>query len=188
MKKILKTVRPTLAALTLATMMAVSPAGAVPILVSEWFGPSGLGNPQNDPNSNEDASVAAQIVAYNAVNNPDLPLLAGLTKTVSQQTTSMTDFGNDSNVLNWTAPMDCDFYYIMTKWGQGQATWDHALHYVLAGETVIYNPGGAGFPMGLSHVSIWCGETERVPDGGSTLAFLSLAMVLVAPFIRRKLS
>ncbi len=169
--------------------MAALNAGAIPILVSEWDGPSGLGHPGN-PAKNEDASVAAQIVAYNVAHAPDLPLLGGLTKIVEQDDSlsKYVQTGSGGKILSWTAPTDCDFYYIMTKWGQGQADWDHALHYVLAGESIImYNPGGSSDPNGLSHVSIWCGEGVHTPDGGASLALLGMGLIGLGA-LKRKLS
>ncbi len=128
----------------------------------------------------------------NALNNPDLPLW--------EDTTLLTDLidkadpnyvglfiPNDDKVLEWTAPYDFEYYYIMTKWGQGQANFDHALHYMLAGETVTYNPGGTRAPQGLSHVIQGGGERKRVPDGGSMLALLGLGLTSIEA-LRRKLS
>jgi len=153
-----------------------------PVLVSEW-------NLGNSSVALEDASVAAQIVAYNVAHDPDLPLLAGLTKIASQSTavSSYVQAGSDNKILSWTAPTECDFYYIMTKWGKGQASWEHALWFVPAGDTVTYNPGGSGAPNGLSHVSIWCGDTQHVPDGGATIALLGMG-VLGLGALRRKIS
>ena len=183
MKKHLKGL---LSLLTAAACTMAAPALAVPILVDEWAGPSGLGKPITDPD-NEDYHVVQAILNYNSANNPDLPLLSEASKIVIQAGNGSYISGDDK-ILNWTAPLDCDYYYIMTKWGQGGATFDHALHYILAGETVVYNPGGENGPTGLSHVSIWCGDTTTttdVPDGGATLVLLGIGVSTVGLLRKR---
>ena len=148
--------------LALATMSAA----AGPILVKEWAGNSGAANELQD--------VKNAIIEYNAAKDPDLPALG--TALVIQDPPA-TYAPNDEKVIEWTAPSTFDYYYIMSKWGIGQATFDHALHYVLPGEKVTYNPGGDTAPNGLSHVSIWGGRRQpgtNVPDGGFSLALLGL--------------
>lgn len=157
------------------TLVAMS-ASAAPILVAEWLGNSGA--------ANELADVQAEILAYNVANNPDLPAFSGTTSVVQQSTSISTYAPNDSKIVEWTAPATYDFYYVMTKFGKGQANFDHALHYVLAGETLTYNPGGISAPNGLSHVSIWAGDLPStntpVPDQGWSLVLLGMGALGVA--------
>jgi hypothetical protein len=164
-----------LAVVASLALSASSYAG--PILVDEWAGNSG--------NANELADVNTAISDYNAANNPDLPALPA---EFVAKTTSIGSYApGDGQTINWTAPADYAFYYIMTKWGSGGANFDHALHYVLAGETLIYNPGGVGTPPnGLSHIWIWAGGDNRVPDGGSTVALLGAALAGVSMLRRKK--
>lgn len=147
--------------LALATMSAA----AGPILVKEWAGNSGA--------ANELADVQTAISEYNTAKDPDLPALGS---NLVVQDPPATYAPNDEKVIEWTAPSTYDYYYVMTKWGIGQGTFDHALHYVLAGESLNYNPGGSSAPNGLSHVSIWAGRlpSTSVPDGGFSLALLGL--------------
>ena len=149
-------------------------AVAGPILVAEWAGNSGA--------ANELADVQTKIGDYNTANDPDLPAFSGTT-TLKIQDLSVTTYApNDEKLAEWTAPATYDYYYVMTKWGKGQANFDHALHYVLAGETLNYNPGGASAPNGLSHVSIWAGSLPgtNLPDGGWSLALLGLGALGVS--------
>lgn len=150
--------------------LAAMSATAGPILVAEWAGNSGA--------ANELADVQSYIGAYNTANDPDLPAFSGTTTVTIQAGNAAYITGGDDKVITWTAPATYDFYYVMTKWGKGPASFDHALHYVLAGESLNYNPGGAGAPNGLSHVSIWAGDlpTVAVPDSGWSLALLSLGV------------
>lgn len=160
-------------------------ANAITILVAEWAGNSG--------DAEELADVAAKIVAYNTANDPDLPLLGTtslLTTLANKATAANIDpfIPNDDKVLEWTAPNTYDFFYVMTKWGGGGTNFEHALHYITAGDSVNYNPGGASAPQGLSHVLLWGGNNERnVPDGGSMLALLGLSLASIE-VLRRKLS
>lgn len=149
-------------ALALATMSAA----AGPILVKEWDG-------GNSGAATELQAVTDAINDYNGANNPDLPALGSA---LVIQDPPATYAPNDSKVIEWTAPSTFAYYYVMTKWGIGQANFDHALHYVLAGEALTYNPGGSSAPNGLSHVSIWGGRlpSTSVPDGGFSLALLGL--------------
>ncbi len=152
--------------------LAAMSAAAGPILVAEWVGNSGQ--------ANELADVQSYIAAYNTANEPDLPAFSGTTTVTIQSTSVATYAPNDEKIIEWTAPATYDFYYVMTKWGKGQANFDHALHYVLSGETLTYNPGGSSAPNGLSHVSIWAGDLPgtgtSVPDSGWSLALLSLGV------------
>lgn len=168
--------------------LSAASVSAVPILVAEWNGNSG--------DANELADVAAHIVTYNGANDPDLPLL-NTTTLLTVLANKAVNVGvytpNNSDVIEWTAPAGYDFYYIMTKWGQGSPKenptgFEHALHYVLAGETLTYNPGGANAPNGLSHVITWGGDVpdQRVPDAGATLALLGVSVTALG-FMRRKL-
>lgn len=177
-----------LKSLFIAAAMVVLPAfqaNAITILVAEWAGSSS--------DANELADVAAKIVAYNSANNPDLPLLGttSLLTTLANKATAANInpfIPNDEKVLEWTAPNTYDFFYVMTKWGGGGTNFEHALHYITAGDSVSYNPGGAGAPQGLSHVLLWGGNNERsVPDGGSMLALLGLSLASIE-VLRRKMS
>jgi hypothetical protein len=163
-----------------AASLALSASSyAGPILVAEWAGGSG--------DATELAAVNTAIANYNTANNPDLPALGA---EFVAKTTSIGSYApGDGQTINWTAPSDFAFYYIMTKWGAGGASFDHALHYVLAGETLVYNPDDllkkGDAPNGLSHLWIWGGGENRVPDGGSTVALLGAALAGVS-MIRRK--
>jgi hypothetical protein len=106
------------------------------------------------------------------------------------KTTTVSSFfdGGDDKTIEWTAPNSFSAYYIMTKWGSGNANFDHALHYVLAGETLNYNPNGSNPPEGLSHLAIWAtgpGETGRVPDSGTTVVLLGLSLLSLRMFRKR---
>ncbi len=155
---------------------------ALPILVSEWMGSnSGVATEAND--------VKNAINNYNSSHDPDLPLFSEATAVVIQAGKSGYITGGDEKVLTWTAPATYDYYYIMSKYGKGGANFDHALHYVLAGESLNYNPGGNSAPNGLSHVSIWGGNfpnTQPVPDGGSTVLLLGLAVGGLGAVCRRR--
>jgi hypothetical protein len=151
-------------------------ASAAPILVAEWLGNSG--------SANELADVQAKILAYNVANAPDLPAFSGTTSVTLQSTAVATYAPNNEKIVEWTAPATYDFYYVMTKFGKGQANFDHALHYLLAGETLSYNPGGTSAPNGLSHVSIWAGDlpntNTHLPDNGWSVALLGLGAFGIA--------
>lgn len=174
--------------LLIAALMALPAfqANAVTILVAEWAA-------TDSADATELADVAAKILAYNSANNPDLPLLGTttlLTTLANKATTGNIGplIPNDGKVMEWTAPTGTyAFFYVMTKWGQGQANFDHALHYITAGDSLTYNPGGAGAPNGLSHAILWGGgNSPGVPDGGSVLAFLGLSLAFLEA-LRRKL-
>lgn len=158
-----------------ALIGAAMTASATPILVGEWASASSGA-------ATELAEVQAAITAYNTANDPDLPDFSGTTSVVIQDTVVTTYAPNDDKIIEWTAPATYDYYYVMTKWGQGRAAFDTALHYVLAGETLTYNPGGTDHPQGLSHVSIWGGRLPgtNVPDNGWALALLGLGTLGVA--------
>jgi hypothetical protein len=159
--------------------LAAMSATAGPILVAEWESPnSGAGL--------EFAFAAAGIAAYNVANDPDLPALAGTTAVTIQNTSIATFAPNDEKIIEWTAPATYDYFYVLSKYGQGQANFDTALHYVLAGETLTYNPGGNSAPNGLSHVSIWAGRlpTVAVSDSGWSLGLLGLGVFGLSRFRR----
>ncbi len=156
---------------------------AITILVDEWL--SG--------NSGEEAErLRAQqgLDAYNIANDPDLP--TPLSSLVTwPKNDSPEDLGQKT--LTFTAPTgEYDFYFILTKYGSGALKnfagepFDTALHYVSAGDTLTYNPGGDGLPNGLSHEILWAGKSStNVPDGGATAALLGLGVLGLAA-IRRK--
>ena len=162
-------------------------ASAVPILVGEWDSP--------DSNPGGELYLAQQAIeTYNVPNDPDLPDIAVLPLPADPHDTlaalpvflgkfddsdpELDDFiPNDEKILEWTAPGDYAFYYVISKYGGGgQGTLDTALHYMLAGESLVFNPGGNGPPNGLSHITIWGGNTTTVPDGGMTLLLLGAGM------------
>jgi len=156
-----------------ALIGAAMTASATPILVGEWASAN---------SGNETAAVEAAITAYNGANDPDLPALSETTAVTIQSGAIATYAPNDEKIIEWTAPSTYDYFYVLTKWGQGRANFDTALHYLLAGETLTYNPGGTDHPQGLSHVSIWGGRLPgtNVPDNGWALALLGLGTLGVA--------
>jgi hypothetical protein len=178
----MKSLKRTLMALVASLALAAN-SYATPILVGTWNGTSG--------DAAELVAVDAAIDAYNVANNPDLPEFSELTEFANKNTTpvSLYSLPGDEHTLVWTAPNDYDFYYIMSKYGNpknGGATFEHALHYVLAGDTLTYNPGGSGPPNGLSHVWVWGGNDNNVPDGGSTVALMGAALAGLSMIRRRK--
>jgi hypothetical protein len=101
-------------------------------------------------------------------------------------------FGSDDQSVHWEAPSGGDVnFYVITKWGQpqggpNQADFDTALHFVTAGNTLDYNPGGDDAPFGLSYIAIFHTDDDvfgggpgggRVPDGGATAALLGLGVL-----------
>ena len=121
-------------------------ASALPILVGEF--------PTADSgDATENVAVRTAIETYNTNFNPDLPqifgagsdpaLINGWSEFVPKTTTVAPFFDNgDAKTVEWTAPNTFSSFYVLTKWGQGGANFDHALHFVSAGDTLLYNPGG----------------------------------------------
>jgi hypothetical protein len=175
----MKSFRITFLAFLASIALSISARGG-PILVGEWAG-------ADSGDAEELATVQGVIAFYNFVVDPDLPAFAGLSEFVPK-TEDIDPYlvGDDDKTIIWTAPNDHSFYYIMTKWGKGGANFDHALHYVLAGETLNYNPGGSNPPEGLSHVWIWAPGGNQVPDGGSTVALMGASLAGLAMIRRRK--
>ena len=167
-------------------------ASALPILVGEF-------NTTNSGNDTEKVAVRTAIAAYNTNFDPDLPqifgtgtdpvLINGWSEFVPKTTTVAPFFsGGDDKTIEWTAPNTFSSFYVLTKWGQGGANFDHALHFLSAGETLLYNPGGSGAPQGLSHIAIWAADPgNRVPDSGSSLSLLGLALICLG-VLRRRIS
>lgn len=166
-------------------------ANATAILLDEWD----AGSSGDDAEYNH---VIQVIEDYNEDYEPDLPALPG---EYLEKTTVIAGFGipNDEGeilTIEWTAPNDYDYYYILTKWGKGQADFDTALHFLLAGDELNYNANDFDYqlkgnqteypPMGLSHVWIWGGNNPpSVPDGGTTITLLGLALAGLG-LVRRK--
>jgi hypothetical protein len=160
---------------------------AGPILVGELnFGNSG--------NETQNVGIRGAINTYNALPSADLPQIFGTGATpslidgwVELTNQNKTNFhGADEKILNWTAPNTYTEYYLLSKYGSGGANWDTALHYLLSGEQVVYNPGGSGPPQGLSHVRLFARRSVAVPDGAATAGLLGLALVGLSVFARRR--
>ena len=155
-------------------------AQAVTILVDEWL--SG-----NSGEAAERLRAQQALDTYNFTHDPDLP-----TPLSSMVTWEKNDNPEDlnSHTVTYTAPTGAyDFFFILTKYGSANGAWkklngdpfDTALHYVSAGDTLTYNPGGSGPPNGLSHEILWAGNlTRNVPDGGATAALLGLGVLGMA--------
>jgi hypothetical protein len=165
-----------------AALALAASALATPILV-------GVAESDNSGENSENLIMRGLIDTYNAANNPDLPLLFGSGATPSLLA-GWIGFPKDetqgSDEIVWTAPWTYAEYYLLTKWGQGGAAFDTALHYILAGQTLTYNPGGAGAPNGLSHLRLFARGTTSVPDGASTAALLGLGLVGLSFIARRR--
>jgi hypothetical protein len=168
---------------------------AAPILVGEF-------TPANAGDGTEKAAIRDVIDAYNATHNPDLSQLFGGDPIVLingwevfvEKTADVDGYeGADDKTLTFTAPDDYAEYYIFSKYGAAKGQnppFTSALHYLLAGEVLTYNPNGDGAPHGLSHIAIWGrGESPgtSVPDSGLTVALLGASMMMLA-FAKRRLS
>ena len=174
--------------LTALGLLAAGHLSAGPILVGQYAGNSG--------DDNEKVDVRNAITAYAGVGAP-LPQLFGPGSDPSLingwsvfagKTTTVSPYyaGGDDKTIDWTAPSSFSAYYIMTKWGGGGANFDHVLHYVLAGETLNYNPNGVNPPNGLSHLAIWAvGPGGQVPDGGSASLLLGASLLSLGLLRRR---
>jgi hypothetical protein len=167
----------------LAALALAASALATPILVGET-------ESDNSGANNENVIMYHLIGVYNAGPSADLPLLFGSGATPSLLAGwfeyTKVEVGGDQQELVWTAPGTYAEYYILTKWGQGGAAFDTALHYLLAGQTLTYNPGGAGAPNGLSHYRLFGRGSTSVPDGASTAALLGLGLVGLSFIARRR--
>jgi hypothetical protein len=163
---------------------------AVPILVGEFA--------SNSSDANEKVAVRDAIIAYNVANDPDLPqllgagtdpsLINGWTTFVAKTATVLPYYnGGDDQTFGWAAPGTYSNYYVMTKFGQGQANFDHALHLLSAGDTLVYNPGGSGAPNGLAHLAIWAvgPANNSVPDACASFSLLGVALLGLAVLRRR---
>ena len=179
-----------LKSLAVAALFAFAPlsSNATAYLIAEWA--SG-----NSGDAAEIQAVKDAIAAFNTQGNFPAPIPELNTSLVFQaKTTDTGDYeGSDDKSVVWTAPSgDVDFY-VLTKWGQGQADFDTALHFVTAGNTLNYDPKWGGSkqpdaPNGLSHIWIWHTEPgTNVPDGGATAALLGLGILGLAA-VRRKQS
>lgn len=172
-----------------AAFLALAPLStqATAYLIDEW----------DSPDSGDDeqiAAIQAAIAAFNTAGNPPAPLPAFDPALVFvAKTDDVEDFDSaDNQSVVWTAPSGDVSFYVLTKWGQGQANFDTALHLVTPGNTLNYNPawGGPrqpGAPNGLSHIAIWHTPETEVPDGGTTAVLLGLGLLGIAS-IRRRLS
>jgi hypothetical protein len=176
--------RSKLAGLCIALCAVAASANAVPILVGTWPSPS-------SGNAAENTASQAAIDAYNDVNNPDLPdlydldappnLLAGWIEFPK------VELNDGPHTFEWTAPDTYAEYYVLSKYGNPKkkgADFDTALHYLLAGDELSYNPGGDAAPNGLSHYRIWARGETNVPDGGLTIMLLGLSLTGLAAFRR----
>ena len=172
----------------LALFFAVQ-ASALPILVGEF-------KPANAGDATEHVAARTAIDAYNSTHNPDLsqlfgpganPVLINDWTVFVAKTTSTDPFeGANEKILSFTAPGTYAEYYVFSKYGIGQANFDSALHHMLAGDVLSYNPGGAGAPNGLSHLAIWArGTTTNVPDSGLTIALFGAGLMLLGVMKRR---
>lgn len=172
----------------LALFFAVQ-ASALPILVGEF-------DPPNSGDATEHVAARTAIETYNSANNPDLSqlfgpgtdpaLINGWEVFVAKTTETDAFEGASEKILSFTAPGTYAEYYVFSKYGQGQANFDSALHHMLAGDVLSYNPGGASAPNGLSHLAIWGrGTTTNVPDSGLTIALFGAGLMLLGVMKRR---
>lgn len=130
----------------------------------------GEANLGNSGDATEEAWVKQLIQDYNTANDPDLPALP--TPGVKTEIPPTQDI----KTFTYTVPDDCDFVYVLAKFGASQNPNDpensHWAWYLGAGDTLTFdNPNNKG----LSHYVVWCG-TNGVPDGGLTAVLLGLAL------------
>ena len=179
----------------LALFFAVQ-ASALPILVGEF-------KPESAGDDNERIAIRAAIEAYNSTHTPDLSQLFGfgiVDKSKEKQIPLINDWtvfvaktddvdgynGSDGKFINFTAPGTFAEYYVFSKYGIGQASFDSALHHLVAGDVLSYNPNGDSAPNGLSHVAIWArGSSTSVPDSGLTIALFGAGLMLLGVMKRR---
>ena len=180
--------QPKLLISALALFFAVQ-ASALPILVGEF-------KPANAGDATEHVAARNAIDSYNSTHNPDLsqlfgpganPVLINDWSVFVAKTTDTGAFeGASDKILSFTAPGTYAEYYVFSKYGIGQANFDSALHHLLAGDVLSYNPGGASAPQGLSHLAIWArGSTTSVPDSGLTIALFGAGLMLLGVMKRR---
>lgn len=168
-----------------AVLLWAAQLSAVPILVGEF-------KPANAGDAAEHEAIRDVIAGYNATPAPDLSQLFGAGDNPSlingwtvfvAKTTDVASYG--VHTLTFTAPGTFAEYYFFSKYGSGGANFDSALHHLLAGDFLSYNPGGSDAPEGLSHLAIWARGTPSVPDSGQSIALLGLGLMILAVVKKR---
>lgn len=145
----------------LDTAPYISPATSIP------------GNPANQGAGTVQAWLQSLITAYNAVNEPDLPALSA---------TPAVDFSASGNITELTINV-LGYQYLTVHWGgpQKNPNNDHTQAWYLGGtleQFQLVAPVFRGKPYGLSGYRLWNEvPVTRVPEGGSTLTLLGLALL-----------
>lgn len=155
---------------------------ATPILVGEF--------------DHKDA-IRPVIDAYNASHGTDLSqlfsnddtlqLINGWSVVVAQTSEVENYQGATDKFLSFTAPGTHTEYYVWSKYGKGRADFDSALHHLLPGDLLTYNPNGDNAPNGLGEVAIW-GKTAtgtNVPDSGVSIVLFGVSLMILGVIKRR---
>jgi len=174
----MKTMNLSLAAVAAALLAASATTHAVPIRLdtAPYISPDTAvpGNPANQGEGTVRDWLQALINAYNAVNDPDLPAV---------QNGPAVDYTAPSGITTVVIPV-AGYTYLTIHWG-GKKSSDHSQAWYLGGDLTtleLVSPTGKG----LSGYRLWNPvPVTRVPDGGSTLTLLGIALLGVGAWTRR---
>jgi hypothetical protein len=175
----MKTMNLSLAAVAAALLAASATTHAVPIRLdtAPYISPTTTvpGNPPNQGDGTVKNWLQALINAYNAVNDPDLPAVQNAPAVSYEET--------QSKITKVEIPV-AGYTYLTIHWG-GKMSSDHSQAWYLGGDLTtleLVSPTGKG----LSGYRLWNPvPVTRVPDGGSTLTLLGIALLGVGAWARR---
>lgn len=173
----MKTMNLSLAAVAAALLAASATSHAVPIRLdtAPYISPTTTvpGEPDDQGAGTVRDWLQALVDKYNAVNDPDLPAV--------QNPPPAVDYTAPSGITTVVIPV-AGYTYLTIHWGGPQQTTDHSWAYYVAGETTVQ----LSYRYGLSGYRLWNPvPVTRVPDGGSTLTLLGIALLGVGAWTRR---
>jgi hypothetical protein len=174
----MKTMNLSLAAVAAALLAASATSHAVPIRLdtAPYIYPTTTvpGEPGNQGVGTIRSWLQALVDEYNAVNDPDLPAV---------QNGPAVDYTAPSGITTVVIPV-AGYTYLTIHWG-GKKSSDHSQAWYLGGDLTtleLVSPTGKG----LSGYRLWNPvPVTRVPDGGSTLTLLVIALLSVGAWARR---
>jgi hypothetical protein len=171
---------------TLALGLAVGSANADPINITVNAAGTALVSyvPFSDLGNNGDATVftwlKTDVTAYNALEGASLPTPTAMdsngtpfVKLDRPPSTTITLGGYDYLVLHWGGQVGAFQIYDVTG---------------ISGDFTVPSPGGPPTIGGLSSYAFYGSGGNPVPDGGTTLVLLGLALVGLSVFRRKALN